>query len=168
MFCPQDVKDCGDDNFVGRDPTNGCEFYPCPCTLEISLECKIDDTDIACEDYTPSADRSDCRRTATYIHVLHNKAPFNSGGDLLLTSIMRNRPGDNLHGPDYDFLDELYNGEPFTLEAAFRIEIKESPIINFCDDDTEYVTTFEVKSNPTNGGNAKCMDEVMYTLDLSS
>ena len=30
VFCAQDVRDCGNDQFVSRDPANGCQFRPCP------------------------------------------------------------------------------------------------------------------------------------------
>jgi len=136
------------------------------CSLEISLSCRIDDGEIPCEEYNSPAD-GDCSRTATYIHVLKNMVPFDSGKDLLLTSITRNRPGDVPHGDDFDFLDDLYNEVPQTLQAAFSMTIKESPTINFCTDDTTYVTTFNTVSTP-DSGTTQCEDEVMYTLDLSS
>ena len=31
--CPQDVKECPNGKFVGRDPKNNCEFYPCENTF---------------------------------------------------------------------------------------------------------------------------------------
>ena len=38
VFCTQDVFDCGDDTFVGRDPQNNCEFEPCPnCLLSMEV-----------------------------------------------------------------------------------------------------------------------------------
>lgn len=30
VFCPQDVKQCPDGSYVGRDPNNNCEFFDCP------------------------------------------------------------------------------------------------------------------------------------------
>jgi hypothetical protein len=30
VFCTMDAKTCPDGSAVGRDPSNGCEFYPCP------------------------------------------------------------------------------------------------------------------------------------------
>ncbi|CAB9523274.1 chitinase [Seminavis robusta] len=40
--CTQDVKECPNGDFVGRDPGNNCEYYPCqnqpvPCTLELRV-----------------------------------------------------------------------------------------------------------------------------------
>ena len=29
IFCTEDVKTCPDGSFVGRDPENGCNFFPC-------------------------------------------------------------------------------------------------------------------------------------------
>ena len=136
------------------------------CTLEIGLSCLIDDTSVPCESYNPPADGA-CSRIANYTHTLQNMAQFNSGKDLLLTSITRNRPGDVPHGDDFDFLQDLYNGVPQTLKAAFRMTIRETPTLNFCTDDKTYVTTFNAISTP-DGGTTQCADEVKYTLDLSS
>lgn len=30
VFCPQDVRQCPDGSWVGRDPDNNCRFRPCP------------------------------------------------------------------------------------------------------------------------------------------
>lgn len=30
VFCTQDVKECPDGSYVGRDPQNNCEFFSCP------------------------------------------------------------------------------------------------------------------------------------------
>ncbi len=30
VFCPQDVRQCPDGSWVGRDPDNHCRFRPCP------------------------------------------------------------------------------------------------------------------------------------------
>ena len=30
VFCPQDVRQCPDGSWVGRDPNNHCRFRPCP------------------------------------------------------------------------------------------------------------------------------------------
>jgi hypothetical protein len=30
VFCPQDVRQCADGSWVGRDPKNHCRFRPCP------------------------------------------------------------------------------------------------------------------------------------------
>jgi len=30
VFCPQDVRQCPDGSWVGRDPNNNCQFRPCP------------------------------------------------------------------------------------------------------------------------------------------
>jgi hypothetical protein len=30
VFCTADVMQCPDGSFVARDPSNGCEFRPCP------------------------------------------------------------------------------------------------------------------------------------------
>ena len=48
VFCSQDVRDCGGDVFVSRDPANGCQFRPCPepeiaCAADV-FECPGGDT----------------------------------------------------------------------------------------------------------------------------
>lgn len=30
VYCTQDVKQCPDGSYVGRNPANNCNFYPCP------------------------------------------------------------------------------------------------------------------------------------------
>eukprot|EP00546_Thalassionema_frauenfeldii_P004322 CAMPEP_0178911546 /NCGR_PEP_ID=MMETSP0786-20121207/9760_1 /TAXON_ID=186022 /ORGANISM="Thalassionema frauenfeldii, Strain CCMP 1798" /LENGTH=681 /DNA_ID=CAMNT_0020584015 /DNA_START=360 /DNA_END=2405 /DNA_ORIENTATION=- len=35
-FCTKDVRTCPDGSYVGRDPSNGCEFDPCPDKEEVS------------------------------------------------------------------------------------------------------------------------------------
>jgi hypothetical protein len=39
-FCTQDAMQCPDGSFVGRDPNNNCEFYPCEntCTKD-AMQC---------------------------------------------------------------------------------------------------------------------------------
>ena len=32
VVCTEDILECWDGSFVSRDPTNNCEFYPCPQT----------------------------------------------------------------------------------------------------------------------------------------
>ena len=39
IFCPQDVRECGDDVYVSRDPANNCNFFPCP---EPQIACAAD------------------------------------------------------------------------------------------------------------------------------
>ena len=34
VMCPQDVEECSDGTFVGRDSANGCKFYPCKTPSE--------------------------------------------------------------------------------------------------------------------------------------
>lgn len=43
IFCPQDVRECGNGDFVSRDPANDCNFFPCPkpeiaCSADV-FEC---------------------------------------------------------------------------------------------------------------------------------
>ena len=133
------------------------------CTLELSTECFInDDPTMPCEDYSPST-AAECTATAVYVHKIQNAAPFDSGKDMVLTSVTRNRPGDIPHGDDFDFDLNV----PYTLKAAFLLTIKESPMINFCTDNTNYITTFRVESTPA-GTSDQCVDEDSYTLDLST
>ena len=133
------------------------------CTLVLSTECFInDDPAMPCEDYSPST-AAECTATAVYVHKIQNTAAFDSGKDMILTSVTRNRPGDVPHGDDFDFDLDV----PYTLKAAFLLTIKESPMINFCTDSTNYITTFRVESTPA-GTADQCVDEDSYTLDLST
>ena len=145
-----------------RGPTEPGTEPDC-IALELSTACFInDDESRPCEEYDP-ASAAECSATAVYVHTIQNAEPFASGRDAVLTSVTRSRPGDAPHGDDFDF--DL--AVPFTLEAAYRLTIKESPVINFCTDSTSYVTTLRVESTPA-GTNDQCVDEDSYTLDLST
>ena len=145
-----------------RGPTEPGTEPDC-IALELSTACFInDDESRPCEEYDP-ASAAECSATAVYVHTIQNAEPFGSGRDAVLTSVTRSRPGDAPHGDDFDF--DL--AVPFTLEAAYRLTIKESPVINFCTDSTSYGTTLRVESTPA-GTNDQCVDEDSYTLDLST
>lgn len=47
IFCTQDVKDCGGDVWVGRDPANDCEFFPCDVALQGATTLPANDGSIA-------------------------------------------------------------------------------------------------------------------------
>lgn len=34
VYCAQDVQQCADGSYVARDPNNGCQFRPCPVSVQ--------------------------------------------------------------------------------------------------------------------------------------
>jgi len=42
VACTMDAKQCPDGSFVGRNPNNNCNFYPCPESNNDTKMCTLD------------------------------------------------------------------------------------------------------------------------------